>query len=114
MNKFLINIPDDERTDGRTRDADKYRKDCDDFVCLDDGTIMRDCRYCNLSTVCRQVDVLPNGEVVPMEANYMPITEITFNDAGQPSVEVKEWQYFCTGMHDLRPLKERIEDDKVS
>ena len=113
MNKFLINVPNDERVDGRTYDAIKYKKDCDDFVCLDDGTIMRECKYCNLSSLCRQIDILPNGDTVAMESHYLPVTNITFDDAGTPHVEVLEWQYFCTGMHDLRPYKERLEDDKV-
>ena len=41
MSKLLINIPNDERVDGRTPDATKYAKDCDDFVCLEDGTLMK-------------------------------------------------------------------------
>lgn len=113
MSKLLINVPNDEREDGQTHDAIKYRKDCQDFVCLDDGTIMRECKYCNLSNMCRQVDILPSGKTMPMEAHYLPITKITFDDAGKPHVEVLEWQYFCTGMHDLRPRKERVEDDQA-
>ena len=115
MNKFLINIPTDERDeDGYTRDAVRYNKDCADFVCLDDGTIVGECKYCNLSTICRQVDMLPSGKTIPMKSDYLPVTKITFDGAGNPNVEILEWQYFCTGMHDLRPLKERYEDDKVS
>jgi hypothetical protein len=106
MNNLIINIPNEERVDGATPDAVKYAKDCDDFICLDDGTIMRECRYCNLSLMCRQVDILPNGETMPMEGNILPVT----NEKG----EVVEHAIFCTGMYDLRPLKERIEDDKVS
>jgi len=105
MSKFIINIPSDERENGQTKDAIKYNKDCDDFVCLDDGTIMRECKYCNLSLVCRQIDILPGGETLPMEGHYLPIVD----EGG----EVMEWQMFCTGMHDLRPLKERIEDDRA-
>lgn len=106
MSKLLINIPEQERIDGATPDADKYLKNCQDFVCLDDGTIMRECRYCNLSLVCRQVDILLDGKTVLMEANVLPV----YNHKG----ELTEHQLFCTGMHDLRPLKERIEDDRVS
>ena len=106
MSKLLINIPNEERENGRTADSIKYNKDCGDFVCLDDGTIMRECRYCNLSLVCRQVDFLLNGETLPMEGNILPV----FNEKG----ELAEHAIFCTGMHDLRPLKERLEDDKVS
>lgn len=103
---IIINIPSVERENGATKDAVKYGKVCDDFQCLEDGTIMRECKYCNLSMMCRQVDILPNGETISMENHYLPV----YNDKG----ELTEWQYFCTGMHDLRPYKERLEDDKVS
>jgi len=106
MNKLLINIPNDEREDGATPDSIKYNKDCADFQCLDDGTIIRECRYCNLSTMCRQVDILPNGDTLPMEGHILPV----YDEKGV----LIEHQIFCTGMYDLRPLKERIEDDKVS
>lgn len=107
MSDILLNIPDNERDGGRTKDAAKYKKDCDDFVCLDDGTILGECKYCNLSLVCRQVDVLPNGKVMPMESHYLPVKDAITG-------ETLEWQYFCTGMHDLRVFKERKEDDKAS
>ena len=106
MNKLLINIPNDERKDGATPDSIKYNKDCADFICLDDGTIVRECRYCNFSTMCRQIDILPNGETMPMEGHILPV----YDEKGM----LIEHQIFCTGMYDLRPLKERIEDDKVS
>lgn len=107
MSNLLINIPNDEREDGKTQDSIKYNKDCSDFVCLEDGTIVRECRYCNLSLMCRQVDVLPNGDVVPMEAHRLPVLDPKTGD-------VLSEELFCTGMHDDRPLKERFEDDKVS
>ena len=106
MSDILINIPDDERENGGTQDSIKYNKDCLDFQCLDDGTIIGECKYCNLSLLCRQIGVLPNGEVVSMESNYLPVTD----EAGQ----LVAHELFCTGMYDLRPLKEKIEDDKVS
>lgn len=106
MSNLVINIPISEREDGRTRDAIKYNKSCDDFQCLEDGTITRECRYCNLSLACRQVDILPNGKTMPMEANYLPV----YDKDGA----LGEHDLFCTGMYDLRPLKERLTDDKVS
>jgi hypothetical protein len=106
MSKFLINIPNEERENGRTQDSIKYNKDCADFVCLDDGTIMRECRYCNLSLMCRQVDILPDGETVPMEGHLLAVYN-TENEHIENAI-------FCTGMYDLRPLQERYEDDKVS
>jgi hypothetical protein len=106
MSKILINVPDSERENGRTKDAVKYDKDCPDFECLDDGTIVGECRYCNLSLICRQIGVLDNGEVVGMESHYLPVT----NEDG----EVVAHELFCTGMYDWRPYKEKFEDDKVS
>ena len=106
MSKILINIPKEEREDGRTQDAIKYNKDCDDFQCLEDGTVTKECKYCNLSTVCRQVDFV-DGVAVPMENHYLPILD-------PQNGRIIEWEYYCTGMHDYRPHKERLEDDKVS
>jgi hypothetical protein len=104
--KFLINIPNEDRENGRTKDSIRYQKDCDDFQCLEDGTIVRECRYCNLSLMCRQIDILPNGKAMPMEGHVLPIVDETGG--------VMEHQIFCTGMYDLRSLNERKEDDKVS
>jgi len=106
MSKFIIKQPEIgfREPDGRTLDSKGYNKDCKDFVCLEDGTIVRECRYCNLSLVCRQIDIV-DGVAIPMEAHILPIS----NETG----EVIEHQLFCTGMHDLRSLNERIEDDKV-
>lgn len=106
MSEMLINIPNSERIDGATPDSVKFKKDCSDFVCLDDGTITRECRYCNLSTVCRQVDILPNGQAMPMEANTLPV----YNEKG----ELIEYELFCTGVYDLRSRIDRAEDEKVS
>ena len=102
----MIIMP-NEGKDGRcTKDAKKYRKDCCEFVCLEDGTLVRECKYCNLSLICRQIDVLPDGRVVPMESHYLPV----YDENGH----LVSHDLYCTGMHDLRLLKERIEDDKVS
>jgi len=106
MSNMLINIPNDERVDGATPDSIKYHKDCDDFVCLDDGTIVRECKYCNLSLMCRQIDILPNGESAAMEGNILPV----YDEKGQ----LVEHAIFCTGMFDLRSLKERLIDETVS
>jgi len=88
-------------------DAEKYNKDCQDFESLEDGTITGEYKYCNHSLVCRQIDILANGTVVPMEACYLPIYDAITG-------EVKCQELFCTGMHDNRPHKERIEDDRVT
>jgi len=81
-------------------------KDCYDFCPLDDGTKAGEKKYCALSDACRQIDILPDGSTVAMEAHYLPIV--------LPTGEVLEWKLFCTGQYDLRSKKERIEDDKVS
>ena len=90
-----------------TPDSIRYNKDCDDFICLEDGTITGEYRYCNRSLECRQVGFGLNAKAIPMESHYLPIIDVKTG-------EVIEFQYFCTGMYDLRPLKERIDDDKVS
>lgn len=91
----------------RTPDSIRYNKDCNDFISLEDGTITGEYKYCNRSLECRQVDFSFNAKAIPMESHYLPIIDAKTG-------EVKEFQYFCTGMHDLRPLKERIEDDEVN
>lgn len=91
---------------GKTPDSIHYNKDCCDFVCLKDGTIIGECKYCNRSLLCRQVDFSFNAKAIPMESHFLPIIDVKTG-------EVIEHQYFCTGMYDLRPLKERVEDDKV-
>jgi hypothetical protein len=103
--KILINAPNYERDNGYTQDAIKYKKDCQDFVSLEDGTIVRECKYCNWSLICRQIGFGNDGKPIPMESNYLPIMTAD----GELAHEL-----FCTGMYDFRPLKERFEDDKVS
>jgi len=105
MGKILTNIPESGRTNGRTPDAIKHNKECDDFQCLDDGTITKECNYCNLSLVCQQVDILPNGQTIDMEAHHMPIMDA---ETGQ----VFEWELYCTGMHRSTSIMEK--PDKVS
>lgn len=102
----IIKISGEERDENRTKDSVKYNKDCGDFQCLEDGTIVGECKYCNLSLRCRQIDILPNGETIPMESHYLPVYDTEGN--------LISHELFCTGMHDLRPYKERLEDDKVS
>lgn len=90
-----------------TPDSVRYNKDCPDFECLEDGTLYRECKYCNLSLKCHQIDIV-NGKPVPMEQHYCPIVDPKIN-------EIVSWEYFCTGMHDKRSREERLDgDDKVS
>lgn len=103
----IIKIVNQDRELGRTQDSIKYSKQCFDFCCMDDGSIVGEYKYCNLSLGCRQIDVLSNGDPVGMEAHYLPIID-------PQTKEVICEQLFCTGMHDLRPYKERLTDDKVS
>lgn len=90
----------------RTTDSIKYSKDCGDFISKEDGTITKEYKYCGRSEQCRQVGMI-NGRPVQMESHYLHITD-PFTE------EVIEWEYFCTGMYDLRPLKDRMKDNKVS
>lgn len=102
MNDKLIITPNDVSADSK-----KYGKSCADFQCLNDGTITGDYHYCNLSTQCMQYGIDAKGKPIPMVADYLPI-------ADPLTGEITEHQLFCTGMYDIRPLKERIDDDKVS
>ena len=104
MSKVII--PGKHRADGKT-DAEIYGKDCIDFECLPDGTLIGECRYCRWSLECQQIDIGPDGKPIPMEAHYLEVRDSTTG-------ELLEHQLFCTGMHDPRSKKERFEDDKVS
>ena len=86
-------------------EPNKYNKDCEDFQPLNDGTLTGEHRYCNLSLFCRQIDFLINSGPIGMEANYLTMI-------GRDGEEYHE--LFCTGMYDLRPHNERLEDNKVS
>ena len=92
------------RDDIKTMDSKKYHKDCPHFLCLDDGTITKDYKYCDGSLVCQHSGLI-NGKPVPMTCNYIPVLDVIANEV--------EWVEYCTGIYDMRPLKERIEDDKV-
>jgi hypothetical protein len=101
----IIKIVNQDRENGKTKDSIKYNKDCNDFQCLEDGTIIGECRYCNLSLHCRQVDIGMNAKAIPMEAHYLTII----------AADGEEFhELFCTGLYDLRSLNDRVEDDKVS
>jgi hypothetical protein len=90
----------------RSDDSIRYKKDCADFVCLNDGTIYRECKYCELSRQCKQIDFV-DGEAIPMESHYCPVKDPNTG-------ELIEWEYYCTGKHDIRSRNERIDDDKIS
>ena len=77
-------------------------KDCKDFVPLNDGTILGDKKYCNLSKQCKQID---------MYSEYVECYEFYLDSDGilnKRSVR----EYLCTGK---RPLfEERSKDEKAS
>jgi len=106
MTNILINSSNSERIDGCTLDSIKYKKDCIDFECLEDGTLTRECKYCNLSLDCRQVGFI-DGKFFPMESHYLPLRDAV-------SDKIIEWEFFCTGNYDYRSLDERKQDDIVS
>lgn len=90
-----------------TSDAIKYNKDCSDFLCLKDGTLLGDYRYCQLSTKCRQIGYR-DGKPFPMESHYCKVID-------PKTGEVAYWEYYCTGKCDNRERGERLEgDDKAS
>ena len=102
----IIKIFNQDKESGRTLDSLHYSKDCKDFQVLNDGTIIGEYRYCNLSTCCRQVDFSSDGIAIPMEAHYLPVCD--------SNGELLTQELFCTGFHDLRPYKERLFDNKVT
>ena len=71
------------------------KKDCSDFVPLDDGTILGDRKYCNLSFQCKQVGMLGQYvEIRDFEDNLVTI------------------EYFCTGKNPI--WEDRSENSKAT
>jgi len=91
----------------RTLDSEKYKKDCGDFECLNDGTLTGEYRYCRWSSECRQIDYDECFNVIAMESHYLPVFDPLNN-------ELIEHELFCTGFYEKRQGNERYEDDKVS
>ena len=89
-----------------TEDAVKYKKNCPDFQCMEDGTKTRECNYCQLSTECRQTGKKLDGTFTNMKSDYIPVMDL------EEGI-VLEWEYFCTGMF---PEENRspFDEDKVS
>lgn len=97
----------DDTTLNRTPESMKYRKDCPDFICLKDGTLLGDYKYCDLSTICTQTGYL-DGNAVPMENHYCPVIK-------QSTGELSHYDYYCTGKYDKRHREERLAgDEKIS
>jgi len=70
-------------------------KDCSDFVPFDDGTILGDKKYCNLSFQCRQIGML---------GQYVEVYDTNGN--------LIERDYLCTGKKPI--FEERSEDSKAT
>jgi len=71
-------------------------KDCPDFIPMEDGTISKERKYCQLSFQCKQVGML--SEYVQV---FDPKTgELIFHD------------YLCTGKHPI--FEERMIDEEAS
>ena len=80
---------------GKYKKRDILDKDCPDFVALEDGTISKEKKYCDLSFQCKQIG---------MRAEFVtavdPKTgEVIFHD------------YLCVGQ---RPFFEERKDDEES
>jgi hypothetical protein len=69
-------------------------KDCMDFSPLDDGTLIGDRKYCNLSPVCKQIGMM---------ADYIEL----FDMLG----ELIGIEYMCTGKY--AKFEERSKDEKA-
>ena len=90
------------RISGPTKDSIKYRKDCEDFECLDDGTMTGDERYCKKSHLCKQIGFI-NGKEISMLTSLLVVKDGV-------NGEVIEHLPFCTGLLDLRVMEERLFD----
>jgi len=95
----------DKKKDARNPDR---KKDCPDFIPLNDGTIAGDRKYCDRSKECRQFD---------------PITKMGFcsewhewyefyTDENGKMVKEKCMDYLCTGNFPV--FEERSDDEKAS
>ena len=95
MNKIII----------PTQDSIKYKKNCEDFRCLKDGTLTGDERFCGRSFECEQTGFI-NGKKVNMLIGLLVL---------QDSVTgvVIEHIPYCTGMYDLRHVEEKMFDDII-
>ena len=91
----------------RTSASKKYKKDCYDFICLEDGTVLGEHKYCQLSMECQHKDYDENGKSIPMKTHILPVINTRTG-------EVVEHQMTCTGIVDRRSLNERRDDDTVS
>lgn len=105
MSKIINPFKKNEET--RTAASKKYKKHCYDFVCLNDGTVLGEPKYCQLSDECQQKDYDVTGKPIPMETHILPVLN-------SRTGEVVEHRLVCTGMLDVRPLNERRDDDTVS
>ena len=88
-----------------TKDSIKYKKNCADFRCLKDGTLAGDERFCDRSFECEQTGFI-NGKKVNMKIGLLVIQDAITG-------EVIEHIPYCTGMHDFRPVQEKIFDDII-
>ena len=88
-----------------TNDAIKYKKDCEDFKCMNDGTLTGDERYCERSPLCEQCGFI-NGKKVNMLTSLLVVKDGITG-------EVIEHIPFCTGMYDLRVRGERFFDTLI-
>jgi hypothetical protein len=91
----------------RSKASKKYKKHCYDFVCLDDGTMLGESKYCQLSDQCQHKDYDISGNLVPMETHILPVLN-------SRTGKVVEHRLICTGVIDRRSLNERRDDDTVS
>ena len=81
-------------------DVDKP-KDCEDFIPLNDGTIAGDRKYCDLSSLCKQVGML---------ADWHEWYEVYTNENGEVVKELMR-DYLCTGKCPI--WEERSEDSEA-
>lgn len=84
------------------------KKDCPDFVPLNDGTIAGDRKYCDRSTLCRQFDANTN---MGFYSEWHKWCEFYTDENGQ-MVSEDCMDYLCTGKFPI--FEERMEDEKAT
>lgn len=83
-------------------------KDCEDFIPLNDGTIHGDRKYCDVSTKCRQFNLITK---MGYYSEFHEWYELYIDENGNQMKELCR-EYLCTGKYPI--FQERSEDSKAT